>query len=72
VPKLVEQGGFLPAVDHAAPPDVPLRSYLYMVELIRAIAEGRRIPRPEDLLPIEKELGPIQRLWGPDLLEREA
>jgi len=70
VPQLVEQGGFLPAVDHAVPPDVPLRSYLYMAELIKAIAEKRRIPQPDDPLPIEKQLGPIQRFWGPDLLER--
>lgn len=64
VPQLVEQGGFLPAVDHAVPPDVPLRSYLYMAELIKAIVEKKTIPQPEDPLP-------IQRLWGPDLLERE-
>jgi len=70
VPQLVEQGGFMPAVDHAVPPDVPLRSYPYMTELIKAIAEKKKIPRPEDPLPIEKELGPIQRLWGADLLER--
>jgi len=61
----------VPSIDHAVPPDVPLRSYLYMMELIKAIAEKKRIPRPEDPLPIEKELGPTQRLWGPDLLERE-
>ena len=44
VPQLVEQGGFMPAVDRAVPPDDPL--------------------------PIERELGPIQRLWGADFLER--
>ena len=71
VPKLVEQGGFVPSIDHAVPPDVPLRSYLYMAELIKAIAENGRIPKPDDPLPIEKQLGPIQRFWGPDLLERE-
>ena len=70
VPKLVEQGGCVPSIDHAVPPDVPLRSYLYMAELIKAITEKKRIPQPEDPLPIEKQLGPIQRLWGPDLLER--
>ncbi len=51
--------------------DVPLRSYLYMAELIKAIAEKKRIPQPEDPLPIEQQLGPIQRLWGSDFLERE-
>jgi len=71
VPQLVEQGGFLPSIDHAVPPDVPLRSYLYMAELIKAIAEKKKIPQPEDPLPIEERLGPIERFWGPDLLERE-
>ena len=37
----------------------------------KAIAEKKRIPQPEDPLPIEQQLGPIQRLWGSDFLERE-
>lgn len=47
VPWLLAQGGFLPAVDHAVPPDMPVCSYFYMVELIHAIAEGRPVPAPE-------------------------
>ena len=60
VPWLIEQGGFLPAIDHAVPPDVPLRSYLYMCELIKAIAEERSIPAPEQPLEIEDKLTPVE------------
>ena len=67
VPWLIEQGGFLPSVDHAVPPDVPLRSYLYMCELIKAIAEGRPVPMPDDHLEIEDSLGPIERMWSHEL-----
>jgi len=67
VPWLVEQGGYLPGFDHAVPPDVPLRSYLYMCELIKAIAEGRPVPGPHEPLAIEEKLGPIERMWSPDL-----
>jgi uroporphyrinogen decarboxylase len=67
VPWLIEQGGFLPTVDHAVPPDVPLRSYLYMCELIKAIAEGRAVPGPNEALAIEERLGPIERMWSPQL-----
>jgi len=47
VPWLLEQGGYIPCIDHAIPPDMPVRSYFYMVELVHAIAEGRPIPGPE-------------------------
>ena len=67
VPWLVEQGGFLPETDHAVPPDVPLRSYLYMCELIKAIAEGKSVPGPNDPLAIEERLGPIERMWSAGL-----
>lgn len=66
VPWLIEQGGYLPAIDHAVPPDVPLRSYLYMCELIKAIAEGKAVPGPNEPLEIEERLGPIERMWSPN------
>ena len=69
VPWLIEQGGFLPSIDHAVPPDVPLRSYLYMCELIKAIAEGRPVPGPNDRLEIEERLGPVERMWTSDLID---
>ena len=64
VPWLLEQGGYLPGVDHGVPPTVTLRGYLYMCELIKAISEGRSIPQSSETLEIEKELGPLQRLWS--------
>ena len=67
VPQLIEQGGCIPGVDHSVPPDVPLRSYLYMCELIKAVAEDRKVPGPDEPLEIEESLGPIERMWSPDL-----
>jgi len=67
VPWLIEQGGYLPEIDHAVPPDVPLRSYLYMCELIKALAEGRPVPAPDAPLEIEEKLGPVERMWSPDM-----
>ena len=68
VPWLVKQGGYVPMFDHGVPPDVPLRGFLYMCELIKAIAEDRELPKPEDPLPIESQLGPIERMWSPDMV----
>jgi len=41
VPWLLSQGGYIPGVDHGIPPDVPVRNFLYMVELIKYLAEGK-------------------------------
>lgn len=40
VPAMLEKGGFIPHVDHAIPPDVPLRNYIYFRELMTAVANG--------------------------------
>jgi len=56
VPWLIEQGGYLPSIDHAVPPDVPLRSYLYMCELIKRLATGRPLPSPGRPLEIFSRL----------------
>jgi uroporphyrinogen decarboxylase len=56
VPRLVEGGGYLPRIDHAVPPDVPLASFLYMCELIKAVAEGRPAPGPNEPLEMEERL----------------
>lgn len=37
VPKLMETGGYIPAVDHLVPPDVPFANYCRFVELIRQV-----------------------------------
>jgi uroporphyrinogen decarboxylase len=40
VPFLLEKGGYIPQVDHAVPPDVPLRNFIYYRELIERLATG--------------------------------
>ena len=39
VPYLKETGGYIPAIDHIIPPDVPLDGFKAYVELIKQIAE---------------------------------
>lgn len=67
VPELISQGGYLPMIDHGIPPDATIRGFLYMCELIKAAAEGRPLPRPNEPLPIDEKLGPLESLWTPDL-----
>ncbi|MCL5997645.1 MAG: hypothetical protein M1546_16550 [Chloroflexi bacterium] len=38
---VVEEGGYIPTVDHTVPPDVPLDNFLYYMERKRALLEGR-------------------------------
>jgi uroporphyrinogen decarboxylase len=38
---LIEEGGFIPAVDHTVPPDVSLENFLYYIERKQALLEGR-------------------------------
>lgn len=37
VPQLLREGGYLPAIDHNVPPDVPLANFEYFLECVRAI-----------------------------------
>ncbi len=69
VPELLELGGYVPMVDHGVPPDIPVRNFLYMAELIKAVAEGRdvggvNLDRYSDIL------GPVQEEWSMALAER--
>ena len=41
VPVLIEEGGYIPHVDHGTHPDVPFENFLYYQEIMRRIAEGR-------------------------------
>ena len=66
IPWLVEQGGFIPMVDHGVPPDIPLRSFLYMCELIKEIACGGDLEVWEAPGELERGLGPIEEMWTPD------
>lgn len=40
VPFLIEKGGYIPHVDHAIPPDVPLENYLYYREVLTRVVYG--------------------------------
>lgn len=67
VPWLVEQGGYIPGVDHGVPPDIPIRNYLYMVELIKEIACGGNLDLWDAPCELEEQLGPIKEMWTPDM-----
>lgn len=40
LPPLLEDGGYLPTLDHTAPPDIPYQNFLYYLDLKRKIVEG--------------------------------
>lgn len=60
-----EYGGYIPSVDHGVPPDVPLRTFLYMVELIKGFANGEDLDTYEPPCELEKQLGPIEEMFDP-------
>ncbi len=35
LPKMIEQGGYIPSIDHSVPPDVSLENYRYYLNLLR-------------------------------------
>ena len=39
VPRMMESGGFIPAVDHSVPPDVPFENYAFYTKLLREMTE---------------------------------
>lgn len=39
VPQLIEDGGYIPAIDHSVPPDVPFENYCYYTQLLRELTE---------------------------------
>ena len=38
VPFLLEQGGYLPSVDHSVPPNIPFENYCYFINTMREVA----------------------------------
>lgn len=40
VPQLVEEGGYIPHLDHTFPPDISYENFLYYLELKQKVAEG--------------------------------
>jgi len=59
-----EYGGFIPTVDHGVPPDIPLRNFLYMVELIKGLADGEDLSY-EPPCVLERQLGEIEEMFDP-------
>jgi len=35
LPRMIEEGGYIPSIDHSVPPDVPLQHYRYYIDLLR-------------------------------------
>ena len=60
-----EYGGYIPHVDHGVPPDIPLRTFLYMVELLKGFADGEDLDTYEPPCELEKQLGPIEEMFDP-------
>jgi len=54
------------------PPDIPLRNFLYMVELIRGFANGESLETYEPPCELERQLGPIEEMFDPDKAVSEA
>jgi uroporphyrinogen decarboxylase len=40
IPPFLEDGGYIPTIDHSVPPDVPYDNFLYYLDLKRSILEG--------------------------------
>mgnify|MGYP000944853769 CR=1 FL=1 len=60
-----EYGGYIPTVDHGVPPDIPLRTFLYMVELLKGFANGEDLDTYEPPCELEQQLGPIEEMFDP-------
>ncbi len=58
-------GRYIPSVDHGVPPDVPLRNFLYLVELSRGLASGEDLETYEPPGELEEQLGPVEELFDP-------
>ncbi|MDP7248775.1 MAG: uroporphyrinogen decarboxylase family protein [Planctomycetota bacterium] len=67
-----ELGRYIPTVDHGVPPDIPLRNFLYMVELLKGFAKGEDLDTYEPPCELEKQLGPIEEMFDPLKTIREA
>lgn len=60
-----QYGRYIPTVDHGVPPDVPLRTFLYMCGLIRGLANGEDLDTYEPPLDFEEQLGPLEEMFDP-------
>ncbi|HJN16408.1 MAG TPA: uroporphyrinogen decarboxylase family protein, partial [Armatimonadota bacterium] len=60
-----DYGRYIPTVDHGVPPDIPLRTFLYMVELLKGFADGADLDTYEPPRELEQQLGPIEEMFDP-------
>ncbi len=60
-----QYGRYIPTVDHGVPPDIPLRNFLYMVELIKGFANGEDLETYEPPCELEKQLGEVEEMFDP-------
>ena len=60
-----KHGGYIPHTDHGVPPDIPLRNFLYYVELARGFCDGEDLDSYEPPCELEKQLGPIEAMFDP-------
>jgi uroporphyrinogen decarboxylase len=60
-----KHGGYTPHVDHGVPPDIPLRNFLYYVELAKGFCNGEDLDTYEPPCELEKQLGPIEEMFDP-------
>lgn len=61
-----QYGRYIPTVDHGVPPDIPLRNFFYMVELLRGFADGEDLDTYEPPCVLERQLGPIEEMFDPE------
>lgn len=64
-----KHGRYIPTVDHGVPPDIPLRNFLYFVELARGLADGENPDTYEPPGDLEGQLGPVEQMWTPDIVD---
>ncbi len=60
-----QYGRYIPTVDHGVPPDVPLRTFLYMAELLKGFANGEDLESFEPARELEQLLGPVVEMYNP-------
>ena len=58
-------GGYIPHVDHGVPPDIPLRNFLYFLELSRGFCDGQDLATFEPECQLEQQLGPVEQMFEP-------
>lgn len=64
-------GGYIPSMDHGVPPDIPVRNFLYFVELAQGLARGEDPDTYEPPCELERRLGPIEAMWSPEMAVHE-